>query len=136
MHTRLLSILPLLALLNGCSDLCENEGHRSVRSPDGSLEAVLFQRSCGATTGFSTQIAVVAEGMLPSEEGNAFIADQGEAEHRAAWGGPWAEAVWLTPKHLLIKHDRKARLFKTEAQVEGVGITYQPVKWPPWLPEA
>src|SRR5687767_10343542 len=45
-------------LLFGC-DMCGNDIQLTVVSPDRKLKAVVFERSCGATTGFSTQVSVL-----------------------------------------------------------------------------
>ncbi len=39
--------------------LCVNETVREYPSPDGKLKAVLYRRSCGATTGWSRQVAIL-----------------------------------------------------------------------------
>lgn len=115
-------------LCAGCSDACRNTLASKRLSPDGSHVAVLFQRDCGATTGFSTHISILdADGKL-SGSGNALIADD---DHGAArdgdWGGPKAEMTWLSSDRLLVRYAIKSRLFKRTEQVSGVSITYQAV---------
>src|SRR5947208_16689490 len=63
---------------------------------DGALDAVLFQRDCGATTGFSTQVSVVSLGQQsPDEPASAFVADCDHgAAPSASWGGPPAAMAW------------------------------------------
>ena len=51
------------------------------------MTAVLFDRHCGATTGFTTQVSVVESDKTPFGKGNVFIADGGTKA--AKWGGPW-----------------------------------------------
>lgn len=54
--------------------LCENEIFKEVNSPDLEFKAVIFQRDCGATTGFSTQVSVMPiSETLPNESGNVLI---------------------------------------------------------------
>jgi hypothetical protein len=102
-----------------------------VEAPGGAHRAVLFQRDCGATTGFSTQLSVLRAGEEPTESGNAFIADDGDGSVRAGpWGGPWAEARWLSPRLLLIRYPAGARLFARANEVAGVRISYEPVAPP------
>ena len=56
--------------------MCENEISKTVISPSGNLKAVVFNRGCGATTGFNTQISIInTSEELESEGGNLFIAD-------------------------------------------------------------
>jgi hypothetical protein len=122
--------LPILAVLpcTGCSDACQNTVASSSLSPNGELAAVLFQRDCGATTGFSTQISILRPGDKPTGGGNAFIADDDHGAARVgSWEGSWAEAKWLAPDHLLIRYAVKSRLFERSDSVSGVKITYQMV---------
>lgn len=114
--------------LSGCSDLCSNTMISRADSPDGRYSAVIFQRDCGATTGFSTQISVVEKGGEPSGGGNAFRAD---TDHGAAatgeWQGPWADLAWLASDHLRIRYAAKSRVFEQNSEVVGVKISYQQV---------
>lgn len=117
-----------LIALSGCSDGCANSEISRADAPDGLHTAVMFQRDCGATTGFSTQISLVGSRDKPSGGGNTFRADD---DHGAAaagdWGGPWAEMRWLGPHRLLIRYAAKSRLFEQENEVSGVKISYQQV---------
>lgn len=58
------------------SDMCGNYLHSESISPNGRYKAVIFQRDCGATTGFSTQISIVKTSeVLKNRPGNIFIVD-------------------------------------------------------------
>jgi hypothetical protein len=93
------------------------------------LQAVTFERNCGATTDFSTQISVLSSGRSPSGSGNAFRADTNHNEaERESWGGPWASARWLGNERLEISYDAQARTFATEPSVGSVQITYRRVQ--------
>ncbi|MCP4989275.1 MAG: hypothetical protein GY928_25425 [Colwellia sp.] len=62
-----------VALYFWLPDMCGNDVHSEVFSPDGELKAVTFERSCGATTGFNTQISILnADDKLENEIGNVF----------------------------------------------------------------
>ena len=122
--------LPLLLLLTcaGCSDTCQNTVASRSLSPDGALAAVLFQRDCGATTGFSTQISILGPDDKPTGSGNAFVADDNDGAARVgSWDGSWAETKWLAPDHLLIRYAAQSRIFMHSDGVSGVKITYQAV---------
>lgn len=121
---------PLLILsLTGCSDTCSNDVQRAVDAPDGKLTAFLFQRDCGATTDFSTQVSVVDFCDRPSGAGNVFVADTDRgATQREAWGGPWADITWISPKHLLVGYDARSSVFKQNQEVSGVRITFKKVR--------
>jgi hypothetical protein len=124
-------VLPLLAfslLAGGCSDMCGNTIVSQVTSPDGRRNAVMFQRDCGATTGFSTQVSILNAGKPLSGIGNVFRADDDHGAARAGeWGGPWTEIKWLAPDHLQVLYAAKSRLFAQEKDVSGVKITYQAI---------
>lgn len=56
--------------------MCGNDIYNEYLSPNGKLKAVVFQRDCGATTWFSTQISILpAHNVLGNEAGNIFIID-------------------------------------------------------------
>ncbi|WP_077145017.1 hypothetical protein [Sphingopyxis sp. KK2] len=125
---RLIPLALLATLVGGCDDGCGNEIITRSDATGGAHSAVMFNRNCGATTGFTTQISIVPSGEQPSGAGNAFVADD---DHGAAttgdWGGPWAEMTWLAPDHLRIRYVPKSRLFKQEENVSDVKISYEPV---------
>ncbi len=127
----LLALVVLVPFVNAaCLDLaggCGNELLGETRSPDGKLKAIVFQRDCGATTGFSTQISILpVDEKMPNEGGNVFVAD---SNHGAApsgrGGGPIVEVRWLNESELLIKHDSRARVFQSEQSLRGVKIHYE-----------
>lgn len=123
-------IVPLVVLLicAGCSDACKNSIASRILSPDGSHAAVLFQRDCGATTGFSTQISVLGNREDPGTGGNIFRADDDHGAARTgSWGGPWADMEWLAPDHLLIRYAAQSRIFVQEREKGGIKIEYQRV---------
>lgn len=122
-----LSTLAILAC-TGCSDACQNTVASSSLSPNRALVAVLFQRDCGATTGFSTQISILRFDDKLTGGANAFIADDDHGAARVGnWEGSWAETRWLASDHLIIRYAAKSRLFKQSDSVSGVKITYQVV---------
>ena len=54
-------------------DTCGDTPVQTVPSPSGSLKAVLFERDCGATTGFSSQVSILShDENLGNEGGNVF----------------------------------------------------------------
>lgn len=71
--TFLISVLVVTSFYLWLPELCENYFHSESFSPNGELKAVTFQRDCGATTGFSTQISILnADDKLRNERGNVF----------------------------------------------------------------
>ena len=125
---RQVAIVALLALVGACSDACSNTMVVSAAAPNGQHSAVLFQRDCGATTSFSTQVSIIGPGDEASDGGIAFRADDDHgAASAGSWGGPWAEVKWLAADHLLISYAAKSRIFQQTDRVNGVRITYQAV---------
>src|SRR5262245_26696008 len=107
--------IALCAVVSGCG-LCGNIEIARLTSPDGKLDAVLHERNCGATTDFSTQVAIVRAGQaLPNSSANAFIATGGSV--RAAWGGPPAEIEWRDADHLAVRYERGSELHRSEKSV-------------------
>ena len=114
-------IVPIVGLcaLGACSDNCTNSVITRADDPTGTRSAVIFNRDCGATTGFSTQISIIEKGEQLSGGGNTFRADDDHgAATVGAWGGPWAEMKWLAPDHLLIRYASNSRIFEQDHAVE------------------
>jgi hypothetical protein len=116
----------MLALpTSGClAEAYDNREVASLPSPDGRHRAVLFERSCGATTGFSTQVSILRTGERLKDGGNAFIAN-GRGEP-APWGGPWADVRWRSDGRLVIRHDPTASIYKAAKEVDGVHVAFAP----------
>lgn len=81
-------------------DLCGNTLLAETPSPEGNLRAVVFERNCGATTSFSTQVSVIESGStLPNEGGNVFIATTGHGKAPSDQGwGPDVQILGLAPQ--------------------------------------
>jgi hypothetical protein len=123
------SLVITALLVTGCLDLagdCTNHVIAEATSPRGEQRAVVFQRSCGATTGFSTQVSLVRIGVaLPDSGGNVFIADDDHGRAPAGpAGGPQVEVRWLASDTLEVRYDRRARVFKREPHAPGVEVRF------------
>lgn len=106
---------------------CANELLAEAVSPDGKLKAVVFQRDCGATTGFSTQVSVLpASAGVGNAAGNVFTSD---TNHGAApsgpGGGPLVKVNWRSPSALAVFHHAAARVFLAEPHVGSVTVSYE-----------
>ena len=121
--------LAVLSLAPGaCDDACTNEVIIRLASPDSKREAVMFQRDCGATSGYSTQISIVEVGQAPVGGGNTFRADDNHGAAKVGeWGGSWAEIKWLASDRLLVRHADKSRIFEQDNSVAGVSVSYETV---------
>lgn len=103
-------------------DLCANQIYQEVYSADRTLKAVVFQRDCGATTGFSTQVSVLPAGETLGNDvsGNLYIANGRPADSRLL-------LQWTSQRSMLIQgHVTDA--IKQETMIEDVVVSYiQPV---------
>jgi len=123
----------LVALNSSCASIssslagCGNDVAKEVRSPSGKKKAVIFERDCGATTSFTTQVSILSSNRsLPNEIGNVFVANTDHGKARAgSWGGPLVELSWIDDTHLLLRYDRLAEVSKREQLVGDVNIGYE-----------
>ena len=95
-------------------------------SQDGKSQLVVFQRYCGATTGFSTQVSLLPVGIRkPEGAGNTFIAD---TNHGAApsgpGGGPRVQVAWQGNRGFVVRYQSSARVFKAETMLAGYKVAY------------
>lgn len=114
--------------LSGCR-LCGNTPISEVISPGGMAKAVVFVRSCGATTDFSTHVSVLPAGQkLSNEGGNVFVAD---SDHGRAPTGPKGQLDvrlrWTAENHLTILFPPGSRVFRSETRVGPLQIDYNSV---------
>lgn len=117
-------LLVVLLGITACEP-CGDAIARTVDSPDGERQAVVFGRDCRATTGFNTQVSVVRRGEWPTQAGNALIIDDTTGRLPAELAkGPRVEARWLGPRELELRYDPWARLFKQDTLVAGVRVRY------------
>lgn len=99
-------------------DLCANQIYQEVYSADRTLKAVVFQRDCGATTGFSTQVSVLPAGETLGNDvaGNLYIANGRPADSRLL-------LQWTSQRSMLIQgHVTDA--IKQETMIEDVVVSY------------
>ena len=108
------ALLALSMTLSGC-DLCENETSQTVISPSGKLKTVVFNRSCGATTGFSTQVSIIpASDSLPNEGGNTLVLR----------GTVPLKVDWKSDSVLNLTGLGAAEVFHQSRSVRGVSVNY------------
>ena len=101
-------------------DMCGNYVFESATSPDSTFKAVLFQRDCGATTGFSTQVSLIAtkDSLNNNEGGNILIID----------GHPSFTKIsiqWINEHQLAISNLGNAYTYKKETFFRGVNVIFK-----------
>jgi hypothetical protein len=118
-RSRLLALVFMSTFLFiGCTkSQCENDVLRGLPSPDGADIAFVFRRSCGATTGWSTQVSVMnMHRSLKNEAGNVLVIGGDQSVH----------VTWLGPKRLLVT-DFKEPIDYRNSSVDSVAIEFRPV---------
>jgi hypothetical protein len=122
------------AMAFGCNEavddfwegMCGNDVLHEHVSPDGNLKVVVFQRDCGATTGFSTQASLLrAKKKLPSGPGNIFVAISPPGVPRGPGGGPKLDVRWVSPQHVVLSHHQNAVVNQAQTQLSRVRIDYE-----------
>ncbi|HEY8118515.1 MAG TPA: hypothetical protein VIE91_04685 [Methylophilaceae bacterium] len=122
----LLCIGGLFLLIQSLPDMCGNQVLAEYPSPNNKLKAVTFERDCGATTGFSTQVSILSSAsVLENEGGNIFVADTNHGAAPAGQGGgPEVQVNWLSETRLQIQHHKLVRIHRAETKSERVQVEY------------
>ena len=114
--------LPVPLISGAC--LCDNAVLRRVPSPDGHVQAVLFERNCGAASRTAYHVSIIDETAHdPAGVGNAF-------RFRDTVPPPITllntlDIRWVNNRALTIYYDPRAAVTKRASQTGGVRITYQ-----------
>jgi hypothetical protein len=109
------------ALAGGCG----NDMLASIPSPSGGRKLVIFQRACGATTGFSTQASLLPAHDRLRGSGNVFIADTDHGKAPSGpGGGPQLDARWTAEDTLELRYHPQARVFLADSAQPGVRIRF------------
>jgi hypothetical protein len=96
-------------MISSLDDLCGNTVVVTELSPSRAMTAVLFERDCGATTGFSSQVSVLrADEDLPNAGGNVFAKNEAKGGEATSWGGPFVALQWRDAHTLALKYDSSA----------------------------
>lgn len=105
--------------------MCSNEVISEYLSPDKGKRVVVFQRACGATTGWSTQASVLPfSKTLLNKDGNLYISNTDLAVLHGGSDGPNLEVTWTSNRSVVLTHHPKTRVLKAEAEVSGVQVSY------------
>src|SRR3954469_19547777 len=103
-YAQLLRSVAMLCAVTGMGAcLCGNTLIEKIPSPGGRLQAIVFNRDCGATTDFVTHVSVISTGGGYGDAGNIFIADANHNKApRDARGGPLLTIRWIDAHNLEI----------------------------------
>jgi hypothetical protein len=114
---KIIVTLVFVSLISGCGDTgCGNEIASRTASANGKLDVVVYNRNCGATTGFNTQVSIVPTGQEPKGSGTVLILD----------GTVPLKVNWTSETSLTLFGMRSARVFHKAKQSKGVTISYEP----------
>ncbi len=136
-HYQLLTAIAFIAPLLGCGafDPCANEIVTRRPSPAGSREAVVFERDCGATTTWSTEVAVIRGGATFLERGTILWSTKGgnalailDRASRPGISGATVSPIWVDDTHLTLEYNAGAVVHFAAANVEGVAVEAHPVE--------
>jgi len=133
---QMLGLVVASFLYGGCGvdDLCGNKVLARVSTPAGQHVAVVFERDCGATTGFSTQVSILDAGAAFRERPSFFHAtvagnalsiddDHGKAPSGPG-GGPEVGVQWTDEAHVTLTYHPRARVFHAPARVGSVAVRH------------
>ena len=123
---RLLAGIAIAGGLVSCgAGACENTVLSDIQSPDDLYHAVVFARSCGATTDFSTQVSIESRSTSVSGAGNVLIADTDHGKSPAGpGGGPEVTARWVNASTVEISYNARARVFHKAARQGGIEVRF------------
>ncbi|MED4400078.1 DUF5412 family protein [Metabacillus fastidiosus] len=94
-------------------DMCGNDIKQKISSPNGENVAYIFERSCGATTGFSPQLSILEkDDKFKNKSGNTFRANKDFS------------IEWLDNKHLKVIYHKSSETYKMEKKSNGIEIEY------------
>jgi hypothetical protein len=129
-----LLVLALIYQACGVMDPCGNEVVSRVPSPSGKYDAIVFERSCGATTGWLTHVAVVRGQATFREESAWWVATQSgkalvinDRTARRGVEGTNVTAQWVDDAHLTLKYDAGAAVVGGAPVVNGVEVQRRPL---------
>jgi hypothetical protein len=109
------------ALAGGCG----NDMLATIPSPSGGRKLIIFQRDCGATTGFSTQASLLPAHDQLRGSGNVFVADSDHGKAPSGpGGGPPLDARWIAEDTLELRYHPQARVFLADSVQPGVIIRF------------
>jgi hypothetical protein len=94
-------------------DMCGNDILQKVPSPSGDNVAYVFERSCGATTGFSPQLSILdKDDDFQNESGNTFRSDKDFS------------IEWVDEKSLKVIYDKSSETYEMDKKVNGIKVDY------------
>lgn len=95
-------------------DMCGNEITHKEVSPKGDKVAYIFQRDCGATTGYSYHLSIIdSDRKLPNKSGNTFVSDDS------------FQINWINNKKIQVNYLKSTKTYEMDQHVDGTKIIYR-----------
>jgi hypothetical protein len=113
------------------ADMCSNEALDISPSPNGDLEAVVFERACGATTGYGINVSILPAGSKANDAGNVFVAAADRSSQESRNIHRQVRVRWLAPDSLHVERPPGMTLFHEASQLGDVRVTYATMAGPP-----
>ncbi len=122
----ILFAIGVVLFVGNLPDPCSNEVISEVTSPNQKMKAITFQRDCGATTDFSTHVAIIPFGSSIEKVGTSiFVATTNKGKAPAGrGGGPEVRTRWLSATKHHIEYHRFANVHNAETLSMGTKISY------------
>jgi len=96
---------------------CETTVHSELPSPGSDFKAIVFEKECGATTNFNTQVSLLPlYEKFDSEQYPPVLIVDGRIR---------LPIVWLDAYHLKISVPSGATVYRKDRQYKGIQIDYE-----------
>ncbi|UPM54844.1 hypothetical protein [Gottfriedia acidiceleris] len=92
-------------------DMCGNEITQKELSPKGDKVAYIFERNCGATTGYSYHL-MDSDQKLTNKSGNTFVSDD------------FFKISWINNKKIQVNYPKSTETYEMDRHVNGTKIVY------------
>ncbi len=113
-------------------NLCSNQVFQQIPSPDKAYNAVVFQRSCGQTAGFSTEVSILPAGTALSNSVSGNVMDIDGAMATAL------KVEWTGERALSITYSSSLTVFVNKTQYKDrstvIDIQYEVITSPEGIP--
>lgn len=113
-------------------DMCRSSELERIPSPDNKIDAVVFNRDCGASTGFISSVVLLEHSSpLSKDHSESFFAANGYRDAAPAkthpmyeGGGPRLTIKWKSSNLLSISFPKDTRISHQDGISRNVTVTY------------
>lgn len=123
----IVALLLLLGSIFFSAPGCENTIYETILSPNRTHEVILYNRDCGATTGYSTHLSLaeVEEDIDSGSEILVADADHGKANSHPVYQNLIDVRMrWINDHLLELSYDKNARIFTEKDKVGEITIVH------------